>query len=110
MANLSVDLPATGNLGITVGSRPRMHVRGAMCRLGVCAAKEVADRIGHQNADHTYVTEIAVPYQALRLGGMCSVVPGAADEELPAVFFRDSHQVCGFGGSQRHWFFNEHML
>ena len=93
MTDLRVDLSATRELRIAICSLARVHVRSTVGGPRVIAAKKVANGIGHQDADHAYFTHISVAYKTLRLGGMCGVMPGAANQKLGSVLLCNFHQV-----------------
>jgi hypothetical protein len=93
MRNLSVDLPAPSDLRVAVGTGPRMHVMRSVPMGGLRArtAQQMADRVGHQNADQAHAAQLTIAHQTLRLGGVSRVVPRTTDEELQAAFLRYFH-------------------
>src|SRR5579862_1084638 len=92
MTDLRVDLSATRDFGIAVGAFPRMHVRRPMGRLRTVTAEQMADRIGHQHADHAHLSQMSIAYQTLRLICMHGVMPWTTDKELPVAAPCQLHQ------------------
>src|SRR5487761_990892 len=107
MAYLRVDLPSASQLWITIGPCARMDIGCpiCMCRYRVRAAKQIADRICHQDADHSYLPNISMTNQVLCFSSVRGVMPWATDQKLAAMLICDLYQFLGFSNCERHWLF-----
>ena len=77
----------------------------------VCpASQQIANGIGHQDADHPYLPKISMANQALRFRSMRRVMPWATDQKLATMLLCHLYQFRGFRNCQRHRLFNQHVL
>ena len=109
--DLAIALAAArhGRIAVRAGLWADVRLLVVVRDLGIDAAEQLVDRVGHQHADHLDPPQSPRANVSLRLPGMPRVVPRTTDHKLQTLPIRKLHEFAGLGDGDGHGLFQQHV-